>query len=229
MNPPREMSSAMRPDEMLPRVFLLKAGSILRDQAGNILDARSSVTLIESEKERIIVDTGQEGDGEVILKALADLGLEGSDIDIIVNTHSHPDHCANNRLFSRATKISPKDGEEIAPGVRALATTGHSPDSISVLVDAAIQQGDGTAPATRRVVISGDALPTLGNFQKRVPPAVHYDRALAVASMNKIIAIADVVIPGHDRPFSLRKGHINQIIGPEEYSLISHLTCSTGL
>ncbi|WP_461459662.1 MBL fold metallo-hydrolase [Methanothrix sp.] len=219
----------MRPDEMLPRVFLLKAGSILRDQAGNILDARSSVTLIESEKERIIVDTGQEGDGEVILKALADLGLEGSDIDIIVNTHSHPDHCANNRLFSRAKTVYPKDGELIAPGVRVLATPGHSPDSISVLVDAAIQQGDGTAPATRRVVISGDALPTLGNFQKRVPPAVHYDRALAVASMNKIIAIADVVIPGHDRPFSLRKGHINQIIGPKEYSLISHLTCSTGL
>ena len=206
MNPPREMSSAMRPDEMLPRVFLLKAGSILRDQAGNILDARSSVTLIESEKERIIVDTGQEGDGEVILKALADLGLEGSDIDIIVNTNSHPDHCANNRLFSRAKTVYPKDGELIAPGVRVLATPGHSPDSISVLVDAAIQQEDGTALATRRVVISGDALPTLGNFQKRVPPAVHYDRALAVASMNKIIAIADVVIPGHDRPFSVREG-----------------------
>jgi hypothetical protein len=44
---------------MRPRVFLLKAGSILRDQAGNILDGRSSVRLIESEKERIIVDTGQ--------------------------------------------------------------------------------------------------------------------------------------------------------------------------
>jgi len=214
---------------MLPRVFLLKAGSILRDQAGNILDARSSVTLIKTERGWIIVDTGQVGDEEEILKALADLGLEGSDIDIIVNTHSHPDHCANNRLFSRAMKMYPNDGEEIAPGVRVLATPGHSPDSISVLVDAAIQQGDGTTPATRRVVIAGDALPTLGNFQKRVPPAVHYDRDLALASMNKIIAIADVVIPGHDRPFSLRKGHINQIIGPKEYSLISHLTCSTGL
>jgi glyoxylase-like metal-dependent hydrolase (beta-lactamase superfamily II) len=143
----------------------------------------------------------------VILKALADLGLEGSDIDIIVNTHSHPDHCANNRLFSRAKTVYPKDGELIAPGVRVLATPGHSPDSISVLVDAAIHppRGDGTAPATRRVVISGDALPTLGNFQKSVPPAVHYDRALAVASMNKIIEMADMVIPGHDCPFSLRE------------------------
>jgi N-acyl homoserine lactone hydrolase len=205
LNPPREMSSAMRPDEMLPRVFLLKSGSIERDQAGNILDARSSVTLIKTERGWIIVDTGQVGDEEEILKALADLGLEKSDIDIIVNTHSHPDHCANNRLFSRAKTIYPKDGELIAPGVRALVTPGHSPDSISVVVDATIQQGDEMAPTSRRVVIAGDALPTLGNFQKRVPPAVHYDRALAVASMNKIIEMADIVIPGHDRPFSLRE------------------------
>ncbi|MFZ3111761.1 MBL fold metallo-hydrolase [Methanothrix sp.] len=201
----------MRSDKMLPRVYLLKPGSILRDQAGIILDARSSVTLIECEKGMIIVDSGQEGDGEVILKALADLGLEGSDIDIIVNTHSHPDHCANNRLFSRAKTVYPKDGELIAPGVRALATPGHSPDSISVLVDAAIQQGDGMAPTSRRVVIAGDALPTLGNFQKRVPPAVHYDRALAVASMNKIIEMADMVIPGHDRPFSVREEMQNRV------------------
>jgi len=203
----------MRPDEMLPRVFLLKAGSIERDLAGIILDARSSVTLIKTERGWIIVDTGQVGDEEEILKALADLGLEGSDIDIIVNTHSHPDHCANNRLFSRAMKMYPNDGEEIAPGVRVLATPGHSPDSISVLVDAAIQQGDEMAPTSRRVVIAGDALPTLGNFQKRVPPAVHYDRALAVASMNKIIAIADVVIPGHDQPFSLREESPERFVG----------------
>ncbi len=196
---------------MLPRVFLLKAGSIERDLAGIILDARSSVTLIKTERGWIIVDTGQVGDEEEILKALADLGLEGSDIDIIVNTHSHPDHCANNRLFSRAMKMYPNDGEEIAPGVRVLATPGHSPDSISVLFDAAIQQGDGTTPATRRVVIAGDALPTLGNFQKRVPPAVHYDRALAVASMNKIIEMADMVIPGHDRPFSVREEMQNRV------------------
>ena len=199
---------------MLPRIYLLKLGSILRDQGGNILDARSSVTLIESEKGMIIVDSGQEGDGEVILEALADLGLEKSDIDIIVNTHSHPDHCANNRLFSRATKIFPQDGEEIAPGVRALATPGHSPDSISLAVDAAPHHiEDEMATASGIVVIAGDALPTLGNYQKRVPPAVHYDRALAVASMNKIIEMADIVIPGHDRPFSLQEESPERFVG----------------
>lgn len=219
----------MRSDKIQPRVYLLKTGSILRDQAGNILDARSSVTLIESERGRIIVDTGQEGDGEEILKALAELGLDGSDIDIIVNTHSHPDHCANNWLFPRALKISPNDGEEIAPGVRALATPGHSPDSISIVVDAAIHHAASHPPevdeaelATQRVVIAGDALPTLGNFQKRTPPALHYDRLLAVASMDKIIAIADMVIPGHDRPFYAREGE-----GRVSFPLKKHLATGT--
>ncbi len=198
---------------MLPRIYLLKPGSILRDRAGNILDARSSVTLILTERERIIVDTGQEGDGELILKALNRMDLDGADIDFIVNTHSHPDHCSNNHLFFRAKIISPTDGELVAPGVQALATPGHSPDSISVVVDAASHMPEEERePASRRVVIAGDALPTSGNFQKRVPPALHYDRALAVASMDKIIAIADLVIPGHDRPFSVREGRVERFI-----------------
>ena len=181
---------------MRPRIFLLKPGSILRDQGGNILDARSSVTLIESERGRIIVDSGQAGDEEEILLALADLGLEGSDIDIIVNTHSHPDHCANNRLFSRVTEdISQGWGRgrprRSGPGHPRPQPGQHIPGG-----RCRHPAGDGMAPASRRVVIAGDALPTLGNFQKRVPPAVHYDRALAVASMDKIIEMADMVIPG---------------------------------
>jgi glyoxylase-like metal-dependent hydrolase (beta-lactamase superfamily II) len=55
------------------------------------------------------------------------------------------------------------------------------------------------------VVIAGDALPTLGNFLKTVPPALHVNRGLAIASLQRIIALADVVIPGHDFAFSIRK------------------------
>lgn len=202
-------------DKMLPRVFLLKSGSIKRDWAGNILDARSSVALITSDRGRIIVDTGQEGDIDEILKALKKLDLMSSDIDYIVNTHSHLDHCSNNQLFSRAETIFPRDENMIATGVRALATPGHSRDSISVVVDAALHrpEKDKMAPASRRVVIAGDALPTLNNFQKMVPPALHVDRALAIASMKKIIEIADIIIPGHDHPFSVREERPERFVG----------------
>ncbi len=200
----------------MPRVFLLKPGSILRDESGKVLDARSSVTLIISGRQKIIVDTGLEGEGEKILKALAELCINPQDIDAIVNTHSHPDHCGNNNLFCRAEILVPKDRQTIAPGVRALATPGHSLDSISVVVGAgspSLKKAD-EAATVPIIVIAGDALPTFGNFQKNIPPALHVDRAMAVSSMELIIALADIVIPGHDFPFSVRKRRYIQLPVP---------------
>lgn len=178
----------------MPEVSLLKPGSIERDECGRILDARSSVTMIISGQHKIIVDSGLQGEEEAIRKALAELGTKPEEVDCIVNTHSHSDHCGNNHLFSRAKVLAVKEGDAIAPGVRILATPGHSMDSISVAVE-----------TNEVIVISGDALPTLGNFLKKVPPALHVNCDLAVDSMQRITALADVVIPGHDFPFSIRK------------------------
>jgi glyoxylase-like metal-dependent hydrolase (beta-lactamase superfamily II) len=183
----------------MPSVFLLKPGSIQRDGQGRILDARSSVTLIMSGRHRIIVDSGVSGEENKILKALADLGMGTEEIDLIVNTHSHPDHCGNNYLFSRARLLAPKEEDIIAPGVSIMATPGHSLDSISVAVEANV------GAVNMKIIMAGDALPTFANFQKNVPPALHVDRALAEASMQRVVALADIVVPGHDFPFSIRK------------------------
>jgi N-acyl homoserine lactone hydrolase len=187
-------SSRTMPDETYPKAFLLKPGSIQRDESGRILDARSSVTLVVSKEIKIIVDTGRGDDDRLIIEALARLRLKPEEIDIVVNTHSHDDHCENNHLFHRARILAPTDGEMIAPGVRAMKTPGHSPDSISIIVE-----------GPKKVVIAGDALPTFGNFLKNVPPFMHVNRELAVSSMAKIISIADIIVPGHDSPFSVRE------------------------
>jgi N-acyl homoserine lactone hydrolase len=176
-----------------PKVHLLKAGSILRDLSGKILDARSSVALVIQEGRKIVVDTGLFGEEEIILDALARLGLRPEDIDAVVNTHSHPDHCGNNYIFVESEILDPKEGETIAPGLWIMETPGHSRDSISVVVE-----------ASKIVIVAGDALPTFDNFLKNVPPALHIDRDLAVSSMERITSLADVVVPGHDRPFSIR-------------------------
>ncbi len=178
----------------MPEVYLLKPGSMRKDESGQILDARSSVSLIVSDTKKIIVDTGLKGEETQILEALARLGLGPEDIDMIVNTHSHPDHCGNNNIFPKARILSPKDGEMIAPGVFVIETPGHSLDSISIVVK-----------SFEIVVMAGDALPTFGNFQKNVPPAVLVDRTSAMASITKIASLAEVVVPGHDLPFSIRK------------------------
>lgn len=198
---------------LIPKAFLLKPGSILRDESGEILDARSSVTLIVTGKRKIIVDTGLEGEAELIKRALAGLQLSPEEIDCVVNTHSHPDHCGNNHIFSRAEILAPEVGQQIGPGVWALATPGHSLDSISVVVEGMQQDTIGANVANMAIkartpptiVIAGDALPTFGNFQKNVPPAIHVDRNLAISSMEKLIQLADIVVPGHDYPFSVGK------------------------
>jgi glyoxylase-like metal-dependent hydrolase (beta-lactamase superfamily II) len=184
----------------MPAVFLVKSGSIARDECGRILDARSSVTLIISGQHSIIVDSGLRGEEEQILRELAKLGIEPEEVKSIINTHSHPDHCGNNYLFSRAKILTAKEGDIIAPGVWVMATPGHSMDSISVVVET-----DDVTSQIKTIVISGDALPTFGNFLKKVPPALHVDRNLAIASMQRIMALSDIVVPGHDFPFSIRR------------------------
>jgi N-acyl homoserine lactone hydrolase len=178
---------------VFPRAYLLKPGSILKDDFGTIIDARSSVTLISTGTLRIIVDTGLKGEEKIILGSLAERGLNPEDIDSVINTHAHQDHTGNNFVFARAKVLSPKEGDVIAPGVKIIDTPGHTMDSISVVVE-----------SQNVVVLAGDALPTFSNYIKGVPPAHHVDRGMACRSLSRILQIADVVVPGHDRPFSVR-------------------------
>ena len=201
-----DLKSDLRSDLEMPSVFVLKPGSIKRDECGRILDARSAVSLIISGGHKIIVDSGLVGEDGEIRRALAGLNVKPEEVDLLVNTHSHPDHCGNNHLFSAARVLAPKDGETISPGVRVMATPGHSMDSISVVVEAGLT-----------IVIAGDALPTLGNFLKMVPPALHIDRALAEGSLKKILAIADLIVPGHDFPFYVHKAVDVSLPGPIGY------------
>jgi glyoxylase-like metal-dependent hydrolase (beta-lactamase superfamily II) len=165
---------------------------------GEILDARSSVTIVLTEQHRIVVDTGLLGEGDRILQGLSRLPLRPKEVTLVVNTHQHPDHTGNNHLFSGAKILFGADlfeGAVLAPGVWIMETPGHTLDSISVVCQ-----------AEKRVVLAGDALPTLGNYLKGVPPRLHVDRELALASLRKIVETAELVVPGHDRPFDVSTG-----------------------
>ncbi len=79
--------------------------------------------LIETDKEKIIVDTGigtlpakytkhhdviRENEQQLAY-SLRKAGLGPGDVTLVVNTHLHFDHCGNNRLFSRAKFVSQID------------------------------------------------------------------------------------------------------------------------
>ena len=86
---------------------------------GEVIRAPIVMYAVEGANERIVVDTGP-GDPERALKyhraieqsedqqphkALENIGWNPEEIDLVVVTHLHWDHCGNNSLFSRADFI----------------------------------------------------------------------------------------------------------------------------
>ena len=199
--------------EVIFDLKIVKAGLLVRDRFGNILDARSNVVLITNADQNIIVDTGLGMEKEEILTGLSTLGLSVDDICIVINTHSHIDHCGNNSLFKKSRFIghgtefgssaSKKgidlidDDTELEQGITLLETPGHTSGSISVLLKCMIND------RVRKTAITGDALPIMDNFIKWVPPGINIDPKLALASMRRIVDNADVIVPGHDKPFEI--------------------------
>ena len=58
----------------------------------------------------MVVDTGLEGEAKPDTEECwPGCNLSPEDIDFVVNTHSHSDHCGNNYLFSQAEILAPKD------------------------------------------------------------------------------------------------------------------------
>jgi glyoxylase-like metal-dependent hydrolase (beta-lactamase superfamily II) len=63
---------------------------------------RSAVTLLEDEGRRILVDSGLVDDGEKLVASLAARGIRPEEVDTIIATHLHYDHCGNHLLFPNA-------------------------------------------------------------------------------------------------------------------------------
>jgi glyoxylase-like metal-dependent hydrolase (beta-lactamase superfamily II) len=180
------------------RVEVLCPGMIVRN-GPIVLEARSTATLVSLGDRRLLVDTSGPENRQVLLEALRSRGLSPSDIETVVLTHAHGDHEGNLDLFPDAKVLAHRaEGGDITfesdvgiwEGVRMVHTPGHTPGSISVIVDA----GEVFA-------IAGDAVPTEDNVRKWVPPGHHYDRGKAMGSMAMLVEMADVVVPGHGPAF----------------------------
>lgn len=188
------------------RVIPIKIGSILREDE-RIMDARSSVTLIESGENKIIVDTGHQGDRGIVVDSLSARELTPEDIDVVINTHLHLDHCGCNLIFSKAVFYAHQgenppihfrradEGTEVAFGVSIMHTPGHTAGSISVIAR--------TESSVYAIV--GDAIPTIENYETMSPPRLNIDKRLALESMKRIIDTASHIIPGHGAPFEITR------------------------
>ncbi|MFH1835597.1 MAG: MBL fold metallo-hydrolase [Methanobacteriota archaeon] len=163
----------------------------------------SSIVLIKGEGHNIIVDPGARGYGGELLQSLGKNGLTPSDIDLIVNTHGHLDHCFNNFLFDEATIYSSsgiwpsqKDETHIygditratIPCVKLINTPGHTTKHVSV-----VAESDG-----KTIVVAGDAIRE-SIIEEGALPDKYVNKQAYLESMKKIFEIADVIIPGHGK------------------------------
>jgi len=98
---------------------------------------------------RWVVDPGPADDDH--FAAIQAAAVEG--IEAVVITHDHPDHAEGADRLG-APVVLPRDGEEMGP-FRAVATPGHSPDSVCLLAGAACFTGD-TVLGEGSVFISPD-------------------------------------------------------------------------
>ncbi|MDY7031842.1 MAG: MBL fold metallo-hydrolase [Thermodesulfobacteriota bacterium] len=62
--------------------------------------------LIRGDYKNILIDSGVDGNFEVLQKSLLLLGFKVRDIDIVINTHDHFDHMGANRYFQEHSIIA---------------------------------------------------------------------------------------------------------------------------
>lgn len=191
--------------------------------------------LVRGSGHNILVDTGLD-ENELITPAgfKEETGLEPmsivdclqkedltvENIDIVINTHLHDDHCGNNYLFTKAvfyvhrTEVDfchnphPLDhrydsyfidgldfvfidkDREIIPGVRVIHSPGHTLGCLSVL----IMTGAGEAAITG-FCCNRENFPANG---PAVCPGVHIDAIAAWDSIQRVKGLGVTVLPMHE-------------------------------
>jgi glyoxylase-like metal-dependent hydrolase (beta-lactamase superfamily II) len=160
-----------------------------------------TVSLIREDDRVIVVDPGMVPARSAILDPLAALGVAPEDVTDVVLSHHHPDHTVNIALFGEVPvhdfqavytrdiwEDRPADGVQLSPSIRLLATPGHTPQDLTVLVGTA----DGVVALTHLWWAEDGPLED--------PFALDAD--LLRSQRERILAVADRIVPGHGAPFS---------------------------
>ena len=114
----------------------------------------SSVVYVNDGDQHIVIDPGLVASQSQILEPLARLGVQPDQVTDVIISHHHPDHTVNVGLFGKARVHSGTaiyfgdqwdDAEPerlISANVRLIATAGHQPEDISVVIDGEDSNGD---------------------------------------------------------------------------------------
>ena len=228
----------------MPEIHHLITGFHVNTDQGNL--GFSTVALIRGQN-NILVDVGHKGRANHLSDALAQAQVREEDINMIILTHSHWDHCQNTDMFPNAKILmhpreleyatSPKKGD-LATARYFLASL-QDRDVEEVVEGAEIEPGLRileTPGHTRGhisvlvetpqglVAVSGDALPWANSVITGMPSVIFWNEAEAGESVKKLLDASRAFYPGHDRPFNLGTRNAVQYIGGADSlrMLLSH-------
>jgi glyoxylase-like metal-dependent hydrolase (beta-lactamase superfamily II) len=177
-------------------VHVLHAGYVRDD--GRV---GGSVVLVRDGNARIVADPGMVASRSLILDPLAALSVAAADVTHVFLSHHHPDHTVNIALFPNAEVVDfwaryrddlwldhEGDGYRLSAHATLWLTPGHTEEDATLIVEAA----DGVY-----------ALTHLWWFADRTPEVdpLAADQAAIERARARVLAVADIVVPGHGPAF----------------------------
>lgn len=176
---------------------------------------RCTSTLLRSEEQTIVVDPALVPD-EMVAVLDQRAGIPAEAVEIVYLTHFHGDHRTGLNAFPNATwymgaaeidfwkhELAPDSedralldrvqsvGDELISGISVISTPGHTYHHTSLLFES-----EGA-----KVIVAADAAMTRAFFLSRDYYFNTVDTSAAVASIEKLAGLADIIIPGHDNYF----------------------------
>jgi len=203
----------------------------------------SSISLITQGYRKILIDTGPASRRQLLYKALESKNLSPEDIDTVILTHLHWDHCQNTDLFTNARILlhpreldyarNPNAGDVNAAWYIAAmmdkmkaepVSEGDSvADGISIIDTPGHTKGHISVVVEidgETATVTGDALPDTGTIARGVPYNVFWDMKDARESVEKILDTSKIFYPGHDRPFRIEGQTTTHLHGPSQIEVV---------
>lgn len=184
----------------MAEVKILVEGYLSSETKGR---TRPTICLIKDKNINIISDPGVVKNQKIIIDSIKNNNLKITDINYIFLTHSHYDHFGNIGMFPNAKVIEfygiwNKDKDPIkiknnfTKDIQIIKTPGHADTSLTMLVKAK----DGI------VAICGDVF-----WKESFPKIDQYANDLKALkkSREKVLKLADYIIPGHGKMFMVKK------------------------
>ena len=165
----------------------------------------SSIVLVRDGDALIVVDPGRVARRSLILDPLRELGVAPEAVTHVFLSHHHPDHTVNIALFPNAEVVDfwaryrddlwldhAGDGHHLSPRSQLWLTPGHSEEDATLVVEA-----DDAVYAMTHLWWREDRTP-------EVDPLAS-DMASCEVQRTRVLAAADIVVPGHGAPFRVTR------------------------